>query len=129
MKPIIFLFLAVVLFGGLFFVLKPSTEVQNLSKKQNQVPVSKVKTFEIIVKGKKIASNSDTMNVTEGDTVMMKITADEDEEFHLHGYDKSVDLEKDKPTEFSLTANLTGRFIIELEKSKTDIGALEVSPK
>lgn len=138
-KPIIFLALAVVLFGGLFFVFKPQKQVQNLPENQNQVPTqttspsvapeSKVKTFELVVKGKKIVSGPETIKVTEGDEVVIKITSDEPEEFHLHGYDNSVDLETNTEAQLSFTANLTGRFPFELEQSKTDIGALEVSPK
>ncbi len=122
MKPILFLILAVVLFGGLFVILKPKKQVQH------QVPESK-KAFEISIKGKKIASGSDTLKATEGDNVVFHIIADEDEELHLRGYDISVDLEKNKPAELIFTATITGRFSYELEKSKTDIGALEVSPK
>ncbi len=87
------------------------------------------KTFELVIKGKKLVSGPETIQVKEGDNVIIKITADEDEEFHLHGYDKSVDLQKDVPAELSFTANLTGRFAYELEKSKVKIGALEVLPK
>jgi preprotein translocase subunit YajC len=133
MKPIIFLILAVVLLGGLFLLIKPQKQEQNLTKTQTTTPSvapeSKVKTFDIVVKARKVVSGPETIKVTEGDEVVIKITADEDEELHLHGYDKSIDLEKDKPAELSFTANLTGRFPYELEKSKTDIGALEVSPK
>lgn len=123
MKHILFFIFGAMLFGGLFLVLKPQKQVQN----QTTVPI--VKTFDILIKGKKIASGSDTLKVTEGDDVVFRITNDENEELHLHGYDISVDLEKDKPAELSFTATITGRFSYELEKSKTDIGALEVSPK
>jgi len=47
--------------------------------------------------------------VLKGDDVVIKITTDEDEELHLHGYDKSVELKKDQPAELSFNANLTGR--------------------
>ncbi len=127
MKPIIFLIVAIVLLGGLFFLIKPQPQIQNITPAIT--PELKAKTFEIVVKDKKVISGPETIKVTEGDEVVIKITANEDEELHLHGYDKSVDLEKDKPAELSFTANLTGRFPYELEKSKTDIGALEVSPK
>lgn len=65
----------------------------------------------------------------EGDNVEIKITVDEDEELHLHGYNKMVDLTSGKAGKLDFVANLTGRFPYELEHSKTEIGALEVSPK
>lgn len=131
-KPIIFLVLAVALLGGLFFAFKPQKQVQNPPANQDVVPViteSKAKTFELVVKSKKLVSGPETIKVTEGDEVVIKITSDEPEELHLHGYDKSVDLEKNIEAQLSFTANLTGRFPYELEKSKTDIGALEVLPR
>ena len=67
--------------------------------------------------------------MTEGDNITIKITSDQEEELHIHGYDNSVDLQKDIPAQLSFTANITGRFIYELEKSETEIGVLEVLPK
>lgn len=87
------------------------------------------KTFDLIIKDKKLTSDPETISVMEGDSVTINIISDEDEELHLHGYDKSVDLEKDKPATLTFEANLTGHFPYELEKSKIEIGALEVSPE
>ena len=124
-KQVGFLIIAVILLGGLFFFLKPKSSGQTAAV--DTVP--QVKTFEILVKNRKIVSGSDTLQVNEGDNVVIKITVDEPEELHLHGYDKSVDLEKDVQGELPFTASLTGRFPFELENSKTDLGILEVQPK
>lgn len=137
-NPIFYIVLGVLILGGLFFLFKPKQEVQvsQTSPTTTQqvvtpspTPESKVKIFELVIKGKKLVSGLETITVTQDDEVVIKITADEPEEFHLHGYDKSVDLEKDKQAQLNFTANLTGRFVYELEQSKTDIGALEVQPK
>lgn len=101
----------------------PTTQVASSSATVSE------KTFDLVVKNRKLVSGPETLQVTEGDQVTIYITADEEEEFHLHGYDKSVDLEKDKLATLTFTANLTGKFPYELEKSKTDIGSLEVMPK
>ena len=138
LNPIIYLVLGAVILAGLFFVFKPKQQVQTpqtnpaaieQTTAPSPTPQSKVKTFEKVVKGKKLVSGPETITVNEGDEVVIKVTSDEPEEFHLHGYDKSVDLEKDTPTELKFTANLTGRFVFELEQSKTDLGAVEVQPK
>jgi hypothetical protein len=86
-------------------------------------------TFDLVIKNKKLISGPETIQVRENDQVTLNITSDEDEELHIHGYDKSVNLEKDKPTTLTFLANLTGRFPYELEKSATDIGTLEVRPR
>lgn len=135
-KSIVYLIVGVVIVASLLFILKPkkqdgtSNPASQASVSSPQTsPQSNNKTFELTVKDKKLVSGPETLKVTQGDNVTIKITNDEDEELHLHGYDKSVDLAKDKPAELVFTANLTGRFIFELEHSKTDIGALEVSPR
>lgn len=125
MKATVSLVIVVILFAGLFILIKPKNSSQTM-------PVSRElqeKVFEIVVKDKKVVSGPATLQVTEGDRVVIKITADEPEEFHLHAYDNSVDLEANIEAQISFTATLTGRFPFELEESKTDIGVLEVSPK
>ena len=137
-NPTIYVTVAVVILTGLFFLFKPkpqeNTQIQTqtsspLSQNTSPTPEPKAKTFELVISGKKLISGPVTVKVTEGDEVAIRITSDEPEELHLHGYDKSVDLEKNVPAELTFTANITGRFVYELEQSKTDLGALEVSPK
>lgn len=138
-KPIIFLVVAVAVLGGLFFMFKPQQQVQNSPDNQSVEPTEtvaspttselKAKIFELVIKDKKIVSGPETIKVTEGDEITIKITSDEAEEFHVHAYDKSVELEPNVQATLTFTANLTGRFPFELEESKTDLGALEVQPK
>ncbi len=137
---LIYLFVGVIVLIGLFYILKPKTaqtpsetstpttsSTQPIASSSAQPSASK--SFDLVVKNKKLVSGPETLKVTEGDQVTINITNDEVEELHLHGYDKSVDLEANKPAKLEFTANLTGRFPYELEKSKTEIGALEVQPK
>ncbi|MEX2027900.1 MAG: hypothetical protein WD988_00180 [Candidatus Curtissbacteria bacterium] len=135
-KAIIYVVLAVAVLAGLFFIFKPKKQTENTPSQtqsstttQSPSPESAARTFELVIVGKKLISGLETIKVTEGDEIVIKITSDEPEEFHIHGYDEFVDLEKDVPAELKFTANLTGRFIFELEESKTDLGAIEVSPK
>lgn len=86
-------------------------------------------TFELVIKGKKLVSGPDPIKVNQGDEVTIRITSDEAEEFHVHAYDNSVELEPGKQATLAFTAKLSGRFPFELENSKTEIGALEVQPK
>lgn len=138
LNPIIYIAVGVIVLGGLFFLFKPKQQVQapqaaptttQQTTTPSPTPELKIKTFELVVKAKKLISGQETITVNEGDEVVIKVTSDEPEEFHLHGYDKSVDLEKDTSVELKFTANLTGRFVFELEQSKTDLGAVEVQPK
>lgn len=138
-KPIIFLVVAVIVLGGLFLAFKPQRQAQNPSDSKNVAPIEtatpttsselETKIFELVIQNKKIVSGPETIKITEGDEITIKITSDETEEFHVHAYDNSVELEPNKQATLTFTANLTGRFPFELEKSKTDLGALEVQPK
>lgn len=132
---LLYLIVGVLVLIGLFYLLKPKTTppTQNTptptESTSSAQPSATTKIFDLIVKNKKLVSGPETIQVTEGDQVTINITNDEDEELHLHGYDKSVDLEASKSAQLNFTANLTGRFPYELEHSKTEIGALEVAPK
>lgn len=86
-------------------------------------------TFEIVIQNKKIVSGQTTIKVNQGDDITIKISADEAEEFHVHAYDESVELEGGKLATLTFNAKLSGRFPFELEKSKTELGVLEVQPK
>jgi len=133
------LLLGVAALVGLFFILKPTTNIptptftpESTLSAQNSstsAQTSNTRSFDLVVKNKKLVSRPETLTVKEGDQVTINITCDQDEEFHLHGYDKSVELQTNKPTKLSFTADKTGRFPYELEHSKTEIGALEVQPK
>ena len=127
---------AIVFIIALFFIIKPKTQNQTRNPSAQQSPAisqaspqSNDKTFELIIENKKLISGPSTIKVEKGDQVLIKITADEAEEFHIHGIDYFVDLEPEVQKELSFSANTTGRFVFELERSGTDLGALEVSPK
>jgi hypothetical protein len=124
-KKITLILIAVIILVGLFVLFKPKTTNNSSTIQTYQIPS---KTFEFIIKDRKIASGSGDLKVTEGTKVTFKVTIDEPEELHLHGYDKMLELEANQPGELTFTANLSGRFPFELENSKTDLGVLEVTP-
>lgn len=127
----------VVILIGLFITLKPKntpsdtqkTSSTNSATQSSVIITPTLRSFDLVIKEKKLVSGSEVMRVKEGEEVVIKISGDETEELHLHGYDNSVEFEPGKTEELKFAATLTGRFILELEKSKTDIGVLEVLPK
>ena len=64
-----------------------------------------------IKQGRFTASNN-TVRVTEGDTVELRITSDRAGELHLHGYDVPIKLKAGTPSVTVLEANVAGRFPI-----------------
>ncbi len=65
--------------------------------------------------------------VTKGDRVVLVVRSDVADEVHLHGYDRSAEIE-DGVAKIAFTASVPGRFEIELERLGVPIGELTVSP-
>lgn len=121
-KLIIYIALGVLVLGGLFYFLKPQpAPVVNQD--------SSIKVFQLVVADRKLVAGPNVIQVNQGDSVTIGITADETNELHLHGYDLEVAFEKNSYSTISLVANLSGRFALELHEGKIEIGALEVLPK
>lgn len=70
--------------------------------------------FDLTVADRVLVGNRTTFVVDEGDQITFTITADEQGELHLHGYDLRRDIGPDAPTTFTLKADATGRFAMEL---------------
>lgn len=133
MKKIILIILTIVILSALFFWLKPHAASKETVQPTENIPGEKtstgVKTFGLEIKDKKIVFGPTTLSVQEGDEVKITALSDIDEEIHIHGYDKSLDLTKGQPATISFTATMTGRFEFELEHSGTALGVLEVAPR
>jgi hypothetical protein len=63
-----------------------------------------------------------------GDPVVVVVRSDVADEVHVHGYDLMADVAPGKPARIVFTANLTGRFEIELEGRGKQIAQLTVLP-
>lgn len=69
------------------------------------------------------------LRVEQGESVELTVTSTEDDELHLHGYDRALKLRAGEPATLAFTAEHAGRFEIELHHRHAEIGALEVSPR
>jgi len=65
----------------------------------------------------------------EGDTIKFRVTSEEDEEVHVHGYDIARDIGAGETISMSFKATIEGIFEIEFEHAKEQIGELRVEPK
>ena len=66
------------------------------------------------------------ITVTEGDRVLLRISADSPVELHVHGYDIEQGVGPDEPARLSFEADLTGRFEIENHETEEELGTLVV---
>ena len=64
--------------------------------------------------------------VSKGDRVVLVVKSDVSDEIHLHGYDKSTDVSAGETARLSFTADLPGRFEVELENQGVQIADLTV---
>ncbi len=131
MKKIIIVLLAVILLVALFFLLKPQPDASNNTEPTQTETESgqEVRTFTLELRDGEVVSGDSTVKVNQGDQVRITITANENDEVHLHGYDKEIELSAGQPSELSLTADISGRFEAELHNAKKTAFVLEVQPK
>ena len=132
-----FIVLGILVLGVIGYIaLKPKQNQLNSSvNKQTNVNPNPTEppppsVFEIIIDYKNANPvEPKSFRVEGGQKVVIKTTADVTDEVHLHGYDISVDVKPGEVATLDFTANKTGRFPIELEGIKKDIGIIEVYPK
>lgn len=84
--------------------------------------------FTFVVEDGKLVDGPSELEVNEGDTVIITITTNEEEELHLHGYDRSIDLAPGEAATLTFVADMSGKYPFELERSKTELGTLIVVP-
>lgn len=77
------------------------------------------------------SANPSKLQATQGDMLTVTVTADREEEVHIHGYDRRFFIKPTVPAVQSFPADITGTFDIEIHKQNGDhvvIGQLEVVP-
>jgi hypothetical protein len=66
--------------------------------------------------------------VKQGDMVVLVVRTDSGEAVHLHGYNIEKDVVPGKPVRLPFTANIAGRFEVELHPTDTLLAVIEVEP-
>jgi hypothetical protein len=65
---------------------------------------------DIRVVARKAVGGVRTVRVAQGETVELRVTADEPLELHVHGYDARLAVSRDQPARLALAARMAGRF-------------------
>ena len=78
-----------------------------------------------LAKGK-VEPNGERINLNRGDTVRLEITSDRDDEIHVHGVDKSVEVKAGKRASADFVVEQTGRYEIESHHPELLIAVLQV---
>ncbi len=83
---------------------------------------------ELIVKNATLVSGPSRIKVRQGDAVTLRVTSDQDDELHLHGYDLEAQLQPGVAANLSFIADRSGRFDLELHRSHLELAVVEVEP-
>ena len=84
-------------------------------------------TVDVTVANGKVNPSGATVKVKAGQTVLIKAVSDAEEELHIHGYDKELELTPGKAASVKFTANMKGTFEVETHKSGKLVAKLVVS--
>ena len=66
--------------------------------------------------------------IDQGEKVVLVVRSDSGEAVHLHGYNLEKDIVPGKPIRLPFTANIAGRFELELHPTDTLLAVIEVKP-
>jgi hypothetical protein len=84
-------------------------------------------TINVTVANGKVNPSGASIKVKAGETVLITAVSDADDELHIHGYDKELELAPGKPQSVKFTANMKGTFEVETHKSGKLVAKLVVS--
>lgn len=85
-------------------------------------------TIRIVAEGGLPVGGIRRASVKEGRRVVIRVESDLTDEIHLHGYDLSAPVGRGTPAQVEFTADVTGRFELELEQRGIPLAELEVRP-
>jgi hypothetical protein len=84
-------------------------------------------TINITIANGKVNPSGSAVKVKAGQSVLITAVSDAEEELHIHGYDKELELAAGKPASVKFTADMKGTFEIETHKSGKLVAKLVVS--
>ncbi len=90
--------------------------------------VQKPTTIAIVVKDGRPSGGIQRPTIDKGDKVVLVIRTDAGEQVHLHGYDIERPVTPGTPVRIPFTANLPGRFELELHHPDALLAVIEVRP-
>ena len=115
-----------------YFVFKPQPQNNSgtaSTSTQTQTTTAQMPKEIVFTYNSKTPYQPKTVQVNQGDQVIIKVTSDIADEAHFHGYNLMAELTPNKEGDINFTAKDSGSFEIELENHKLTLGFIEVLPK
>lgn len=116
-----FLALAAVVLSLLFVWFRPAP--------QPAEPAPAPQAFAFSVRDGARVAGPAVIKLRQGAAVRLVVNTDSDDELHVHGYDKTLDIDAGEPAMLAFTADQAGRFEVELHASHIALTVLEVAPE
>jgi len=91
-------------------------------------PVAQAKVVTIRVVGGQPEGGIQRPTIEQGEKVVLVVSSDSGEAMHLHGYNLEKEIVPGKPVRLPFTANIAGRFELELHPTDTLLAVIEVKP-
>ncbi|HET6682675.1 MAG TPA: hypothetical protein VFG75_03190 [Gaiella sp.] len=91
-------------------------------------PAAQAKVITVRVVGGRPQGGIQRPTVDQGDRVVLVVRTDSGEAVHLHGYNIEKEVVPGKPVRLPFTANIAGRFEVELHPTDTLLAVIEVKP-
>ncbi|HXG27540.1 MAG TPA: hypothetical protein VNJ47_01655 [Nevskiales bacterium] len=133
LRLLLFVALGAAVLAGLFLLLRPAPEAPapagTAPAAETARPAVSPKVFEWQLQGGRLVSGPAVIQLRQGETLTLRVTADAADELHLHGYDSLLRLQPGQTAELTLQAEHAGRFDFELHHVHRELGVLEVQPR
>jgi hypothetical protein len=129
MRKLAYLLAGLLVIGGPYFFFRRPGDDTTSSSSPTRAPTHSTATIELIISHGNLAKGPSVIQVTQGETVSLRVTSDRADEVHLHGYDLYLALNPNDPAVLTFIASRSGRFTYELHGAAVELGALEVYPR
>ena len=105
-----------------------ATTTETGSETTPTTPAAQAKVITIRVVGGQPQGGIQRPTIDQGDKVVLVVRTDSGDAVHLHGYNIEQEIVPGKPLRLPFTANIAGRFEVELHPTDTLLAVLEVKP-
>ncbi len=105
-----------------------ATTTETGSETTPTTPAAQAKVITIRVVGGQPQGGIQRPTIDQGDKVVLVVRTDSGDAVHLHGYNIEKEIVPGKPLRLPFTANIAGRFEVELHPTDTLLAVLEVKP-
>jgi hypothetical protein len=106
----------------------PATETTSPATTQPEPTQPPVRTITIVVEGDRPVGGIQRPTIEQDERIALVVRSDVADEVHLHGYDLFRDIAAGGIARIAFTADVPGRFEVELEERGLQIGELTVEP-